>query len=939
MGSVYEAEQDFPQRTVALKVIRAGYATGEMLRRFENETQALGRLQHPGIAQIYDAGAVETPFGKQPYIAMELVRGQTLLDYCDGHKLSTRDRLNLMAKICDAVQHAHQRGLIHRDLKPANILVAEDGQPKILDFGVARLTDSDAQATRQTSMGEIIGTLAYMSPEQVSGEAADIDTRSDVYALGVILYEVLSGKAPYAIGRQIHEAVRAIRQDEPTALSSLNRTFRGDIETIVARALEKDKIRRYGSPAELAADIRRYLHDEPIVARPPSTTYQLQKFARRHKALVFGIAAVFVVLCAGVIVSTWEAVQARRSEKKARQQTAIAQAVNDFLQNDLLGQATAYNQKKADPNITVRTVLDRAAENIQGKFPGQPEVEVATRQTIGNTYDHLGLYPEARKQLEAALALSRNNLGTENPRTLAVMADLGFLANEQGRYPEAEQLLVAAVASDRRVLGSDNDQTLQAMNRLGGLYDAEGKYKKAEPLLRETVETRRRTLGPDSLKTASAMLNLSNSYLLQGKYAQAVPLAQQALDSFRRIVGPENPRTLSAMDSLSLLYRNGGQYAEAEELEKEAMEAERRILGPEHPDTLSTMGNLAFIYEAEGHYAQAEALDVQALQIYLRVFGPENPITLTAVAGLANVYHEEGKFVQEEALDQQTLDTRRRVLGPENPNTLTSMNNLAAAYDDEGKYAQARALYSQIEETSRRTQGPENTLTLIAMANIGNDDLQLGRYAQAEAEETSVLETMRRILGPQQPYTLMVGHLLANIESAEGRYAQAEVLYKETLAADRHVLGAENAETLALLSDMVAMDLHRGQYSRAEQDGAQALNGFRHSLGGQSTPTANAEAALALIYISEKKFVQAEPLAREALATDKKLQPDNWQRYLAESLLGESLAGQKKFAEGAPLLRSGYEGMLARKASIGVPDWYHLDLARQWLAGLPKTKA
>ena len=333
-------------------MIRAGYATGEMLRRFENETQALGRLQHPGIAQIYDAGAVETPFGKQPYIAMELVRGQTLLDYCDSQKLNTRERLELMAKICDAVQHAHQRGLIHRDLKPANILVGEDGQPKILDFGVARLTDSDAQATRQTNMGEIIGTLAYMSPEQVSGEAEDIDTRSDVYALGVILYEVLSGTAPYAIGRQIHEAVRAIRQDEPTALSSVNRTYRGDIETIVARALEKDKTRRYGSAAELAADIRHYLHDEPIVARPPTTSYQLQKFARRHKAVVSGIAAVFVVLALGVAASTWEAVQARRAQKvseqqtrEAQRQTAIAKAVNDFLQKDLLGQANIYSQQ------------------------------------------------------------------------------------------------------------------------------------------------------------------------------------------------------------------------------------------------------------------------------------------------------------------------------------------------------------------------------------------------------------------------------------------------------------------------------------------------------------------------------------------------------------------------------------------------------------------
>ena len=295
MGAVYEAEQESPQRTVALKVIRAGYANSEMLRRFENETQALGRLQHPGIAQIYDAGTAETPFGRQPYFAMELVRGETLLRYCDAHKLNVPQRLELMAKICDAVQHAHQRGLIHRDLKPANIVVDESGQPRILDFGVARLTDSDAQATRQTDVGQLIGTLAYMSPEQVLGDPQEIDTRSDVYALGVVLFELLAGKGPYAVGRQIHEAMRAIREDEPTMLRVVNRTYRGDIETIVGKALEKDKTRRYGSAAELAADIRRHLHDEPIVARPPTTTYQIQKFARRNKVLVTGVAAVFVV--------------------------------------------------------------------------------------------------------------------------------------------------------------------------------------------------------------------------------------------------------------------------------------------------------------------------------------------------------------------------------------------------------------------------------------------------------------------------------------------------------------------------------------------------------------------------------------------------------------------------------------------------------------------
>jgi non-specific serine/threonine protein kinase/serine/threonine-protein kinase len=269
MGSVYEAEQDQPRRLVALKVIRAAWASPELIRRFEQESQALGRLQHPGIAQIYEAGAAETPFGVQPYFAMELIRGKPLVDYADEHRLNTRQRLELMAAVCDAVEHAHQRGIIHRDLKPANILVDETGQPRILDFGLARAADSDAQATRQTDMGQILGTLAYMSPEQVLADPLALDTRSDVYALGVILYELLAQKMPYALSNLLHEALETIRLTEPQRLSSVDRSYRGDIETIVAKALEKDKERRYPSAAALAADIRRYLRDEPIY-RPPA---------------------------------------------------------------------------------------------------------------------------------------------------------------------------------------------------------------------------------------------------------------------------------------------------------------------------------------------------------------------------------------------------------------------------------------------------------------------------------------------------------------------------------------------------------------------------------------------------------------------------------------------------------------------------------------------
>ncbi|MGP8225451.1 MAG: serine/threonine protein kinase, partial [Terracidiphilus sp.] len=446
----YEAEQDQPRRTVALKVLKPGLASPEILRRFERESQVLGRLQHPGIAQIYAAGSADTGLGPQPYFAMELIHGEPLRAYAESHHLDVRQRLELMAKVGDAVEHAHQRGIIHRDLKPGNILVEENGQPKILDFGVARATDSDTHATQQTDVGQLIGTLAYMSPEQVLADPLELDTRSDVYALGVILYELLAEKLPYPVSNQVHEAVRTIREEDPIRLSSVSRAYRGDVETIVAKALEKDKARRYASAADLTNDLRRYLADEPITARPASTIYQLRKFTRRHKTLVGATAAVFVVLVAGIIVSTREALRARRAEQ-------TAQAVDDFLQNDLLAQASAASQSgpstKPDPDLKVRTALDRAAARIGGKFAGRPEVEAAIRDTMGQTYEDLGLYAEAQEQVQQALDLYRRALGGNNPKTLKTMSLLGRIADYHGKYPEAEAVLSQALPIQRRILG------------------------------------------------------------------------------------------------------------------------------------------------------------------------------------------------------------------------------------------------------------------------------------------------------------------------------------------------------------------------------------------------------------------------------------------------------------------------------------------------------
>ena len=809
MGAVYEAEQDQPRRLVALKVIRAAWASPDLLRRFEQESQALGRLHHPGIAQIYEAGSADAGFGVQPFFAMELIHGKPLVEYADEHKLNTRQRLELMIQVCDAVQHAHQRGIIHRDLKPGNILVDDSGQPKILDFGLARATDSDAQATRQTDMGQLLGTLAYMSPEQVLADPLALDTRTDVYALGVILYELLAGKMPYMLSRLLHEAVLTIQQTDPAPLSSVNRTFRGDIETIVAKALEKDKTRRYASAAELAADIRRYLHDEPIVARPPSTTYQLQKFARRNKALVTGVAAVFLVLVAGIVASTWEAVQARRAQKRAQQESAIAQAVNNFLQHDLLAQASAYNQSKPDPNITVRTVLDRAAQNIQGKFNNQPAVEAAIRDTIGRTYLEMGLYPQAQTQLQRALELERRTLGLENPATIETMIHLGNLA------------------------------------------DAERNSSEAEAIFKQTLATANRVLGPDNADTLEAMKGLANAYFHQGKYAQAQPLYDQVLQTRRRELGPENPDTLMAMNNLAANYSDEGKNAEAEALFSQVADAHSRALGPDHPDTLLAVNNLADVYVAEGKYVEGEALLIRNIEARRRILGPEHPDTLSSMFDLANDYLDQGKYTRAEPLFRQLYEGWRHTLGPEDRNTLLALGGLAVALDNQGHYAQAEPLFKQVVETMRRVLGPEEVDTMWETVNLGEVYESLGKYDLAQTDDTEALAELRHVQGPEDPETL------------------------------------------------------------------------------------NAEADLALDDFSLGKFAQAEPLAREALEKDKKVRPDDVQRFFAESLLGASLTGEKKYAEAEPLLLDGYQGMVTRKVKIlDVPGLRNLDRAREWIVQL-----
>ncbi|HEV3275511.1 MAG TPA: serine/threonine-protein kinase [Terriglobia bacterium] len=876
MGEVWLAEQSEPvRRRVALKVVKTGMNTREVMARFESERQALALMDHPAIATVFDADS--TPQGT-PYFAMEYVAGVPITAYCDNHRLTTPERLQLFTRVCEGVQHAHQKAIIHRDLKPSNVLVTEvDGRPtpKIIDFGIAKaLTQKLTPDTIFTRLGAVIGTPEYMSPEQALSSGEDIDTRTDVYSLGVILYELLAGAPPIELRKvTFEEFLRRLREEEPPKPSTkirttnaaiametarkrqtepvaLARQIRGDLDSIVLKALEKDRARRYGSPSDLAADIGLYLNDEPVRAMPPSVAYRARKFARRNRAALITAAAVALVLIAAAAVSI-------RQSIRASSEAAVAQAVNDFLQNDLLAQASAASQsgpgRKPDPDVKARTLLDRAAARIKGRFDRQPEVEAAVRDTIGQTYMDLGLYPEARTQLERALEVRRRVLGVKNPQTLKTMGRLGYTAFLQGKYPEAEALLTQTLKMQRRVLGLENLDTLLSMNYLGTVYRAEEKYPQAETLDRQTLEIR------------------------------------------------------------------------------------RRVLGPEHPDTLKSMGNLATVYQEEGKYAPAEALQTQTQESLRRVLGPEHPTTLQSMNNLATVYRHEGDYARAEALDTQVLEIRRRVLGPEHPSTLQSMINLANAYSDQDKYVQAASLESQILEIQRRTLGPEHHDTLISMNNLAEDLRAQGKYAEAVVLSSQALEIERRVLGPEHRYTLDSMGSVAAAYAAEGKYAQAEPLLRQAVDSARRVLGPEDPDSLAMASYAASMYQWQGRFGLAESYATEVLAGRRHALGSDHPDTMTASEDLALAYLSQGKFTEAEPLAREALEFNRKQQPDNWQRFRAESLLGKSLAGQKKYADAEPLLVDGYQGMLSRKERIAMPDRYHLERAHEWVVQLHRA--
>jgi serine/threonine protein kinase/tetratricopeptide (TPR) repeat protein len=928
MGLVWRARQTEPvKRYVAVKLIKAGMDSRQVLARFEAERQALALMDHPHIAKVLDGGL----HGHRPYFVMELVKGVPITAYCDHHKLTPAQRLQLFVPVCQAIQHAHQKGVIHRDIKPSNVLVAlydDKPVPKVIDFGVAKATGAAlTERTIDTGFGGIVGSPQYMSPEQATFNNLDIDTRSDVYALGVLLYELLTGSPPFARKelekKGLLEMLRVVREEEPprpsTKLStaealptlSANRgtepkkltgLLRSELDWIVMKALEKDRSRRYETANGFAADVQRYLTGEAVQAHPPGAAYRVKKFVRRHRPQVVAAGLVLVALVAGIAGTTWGLVRATRAaeeerrakereaeraegerlakldaeerRKQAERNLAFAKKGNEILGSVFAGLDPRKIAESGRPlQDVLRENLAKAVRELEGPAVGDPLDGAAMEFILGSSLLGLGEAELAVDVFGKVLKTRKARLGPDHPATLNAMTNLSMAYQDIGKLDRTLSLSGEALRLSKARLGLDHPHTLSAMFNCAEAYRASGKLDLALPLFEEALRRTKAKLGPDHPGTLNAMNNLATAYRDIGKLDRALPLLEEALRLKKASLGPDHPHTLRTMGNLAECYRASGKLDLALPLFEERLRLTKAKLGPDHPDTLAAMNYLALAYRETGKLDRALPLLEEALRRTKASLGPDHLHTLHTMSSLADAYRVSGKLDLALPLFEEVLRLTKAKLGPDHPDTLNATNTLAVGYFDAGKLDRTLSLSEEVLRLTKAKLGPDHLEALRALSNLA------GVY---------------RATGKPDRALPLLEEAATGVEKRDFRYEHARTIVRNTV-------GAYEAAR---------------QFDRAD-DWRRKWLAFLRRDGKGDTPAYAAELAQwGQGLLQRRTWSDAEPVLRECLALRQKSQPEAWSTFNTQSMLGGSLLGQKKYAEAEPLLLQGYERMKAREKTI-----------------------
>jgi tetratricopeptide (TPR) repeat protein len=983
-GEVWMAEQQEPvRRNIALKVIKLGMDSRQVVARFEVERQALALMDHPNIAKVLDGGV--TPGGR-PYFVMELIKGVPITEYCDEAQLDTPQRLELFQHVCHAVQHAHQKGVIHRDLKPTNILVTQhDGAPlpKVIDFGIAKATSAElTQRTLFTDFRQMVGTPEYMAPEQTELSGLNVDTRADVYSLGVVLYELLTGTRPFDARtlseKGYLEMLRVIREDHPPKPSartsalgaqleavarrrhatsaSLSRMLHGDLDWIVMKALEKEPTRRYVTPTDFAADIGRHLVDEPVQACPPSAAYRLRKYVRRHRLAVHAGVAVSLALLAGLTAASrgWLAADEQRGRaqiaeaeaiierNKARAEADRANAVIGLVET-MLGSADLGNRGH---DFTLRELLDDFDRGLGSRLAEQPAVEASLRTLMGQAYLSLGLHGKAAAHGEAALAQRRSVFGDRHPQTAAALSLTARALQGQGSLAEAEAKAREALAMDREVLGAEHPFVARHLCTVAHILQERGKLEEAEDLSREAVARNRRHLDAEDPQLANSLTLLSVILLRRSRLAEAEAEIREALE-LRARIGDESGRA-EGLYHLGNVLMLQGRFSEAEQSFHDGLEQRRKTFGDGHPSVALGLDGLGQVLSRQGKHAEAEPILREALA-RSRASPIDQHAVVRALHNLAACLLDQGRVAEAETTLREALDACRAVAGDDHSVRAAVMGTLGHCLLEQKRMVEAEPMLREALDLNRGVFGNDHEDTATCLSYLGNCVMLQGRLAEAEPMLRETLDRIQERLGRDHwKYEASLGSL-SQCLNGQGRFAEAEPLMRELLGLRRGRTGLED-EHIGAVNFLVHLLHAQGKQVEAEL-------AFRESLAiarGQASADlalGNALTGLGHLLLRQGRHDEAEPLLREDLEARTKALPDSWMRYHAMSLLGRALLGQGRHDDAEPLLREGHDRMQPPPGRAGLKtqaleslvdlyeDWGKADEAAAWRAKLAAANA